>query len=73
MYNNSDQFLPRHTLNTRSRNLPVSNFHRLSQTQKAISYHGPKIWCSIPHDIRMSQSVKIFKRRIKEFYIDKYV
>ena len=59
--------------------VPVSrpyNFHRNDTLQrrrvnsgrhgtKSVSFLGPKIWGLVPYDIKLSQSLSIFKRKIK--------
>ena len=34
---------------------------------KSISFLGPKIWDLVPSDIKLSQSLTIFKRKIKKW------
>ena len=58
--------------NTRSRNVVVPQFQRLTSTQKSMKFIGPKIWNQIPNDIRQASSLEVFKRLYKAYLIHKY-
>ena len=75
VFKNIDRFNSRNNFRTRSsRDLTlISDFHRLSQTQQAISYQGPKIWNSIPFSIKQSRTIVIFKNKLKEYYLNFYL
>ena len=74
MYKNhkSNVFRVHHNVNTRSRDLPLSSFNRLSSTQRSITFTGPKIWNSLPVSIRDSESLNKFKRELKSYFISQY-
>ena len=70
---NAGEFAVGHTLNTRSRDLAAARFHRLTQTQRAVSYAGPTTWNTLPSEIRNSHSLPVFKRKLKSYFIDQYL
>ncbi len=39
--------------------------------QKAMSSIGPKVWNSLPEDIRGANNVNIFKHKVKTFYFER--
>ena len=45
--------------------------HKYSSTTKAFSICAPKLWNSLPRDIRESKSVEMFKKRLKTHLFDK--
>ena len=49
---NAGEFAVDHSLNTRSRDLAAVKFHRLTQTQRAVSYAGPTLWNALPTDLK---------------------
>ena len=58
-----------HTHFTRhSENLLLPRFH-LSNSQKFISYAGPKLWNELPVHLKMQESLNIFKRKLLVFLI----
>ena len=63
-----------HGLHTRSNtnNLASSAYHRLSTSQQAVSYSGPKIWNSLPLHIRNLKSLSLFKSKLKTYFINQY-
>ena len=62
-----------HNYQTRS----VENYHiprvRLTACEKSIFFQGPKIWNDIPHEIKTSPSLNVFKRRYKKYLISAYM
>ena len=75
VFKNLENFNSRNNFTTRSSTelTLISDFHRLSQTQQAMSFQGPKIWNEIPPFIRNSSSLPIFKNRLKEYYLNSYL
>ena len=67
------EYSVQHSLNTRSRYLAAPTFHRLTLTQRAVSYAGPSMWNKIPLSIRNCSSLSIFKRNLKSWFIDDYL
>merc|ERR1712148_23088 len=61
MFKNIASFRPIHNLNTRSRDLALPSFNRLTLCQHSITFNGPKIWNDIPSDLRNLVSLNIFK------------
>ena len=61
-----------HERNTRNSQLALPKFHRLSRTQQSITFSGPELFNSLPVDIRNSTSSKIFKTKLKAFFISQY-
>ena len=64
---------PSHNYNTRSRNNAIPTFQRLSQCQRSLTFNGPKLWSSIPLNIRTSRSKSVFKRKYKEYLLSEYI
>ena len=71
MYVNHGKYSCMHDMNTRNSKLAVPKFHRLTQTQHAISFKGPHIWNSIPGEIQNLKTIKKFK--LKDHLINFYV
>ena len=46
----------------------VSSF-RTKTSQQSIKFIGPKIWNDLPNEIKNSKSLKIFKNKLKSYYI----
>ena len=61
-----------HNLNTRNSNLATASFHRLTSTQHSVSFSGPKIWNSLPSNIRNINSLPSFKLKLKQYFINQY-
>ena len=74
MYNsNTSDFHSNHTHNTRhSRSNLVPVFQRTTRTQQSLSYSGPKIWNQIPIEIRLLPTVHQFKKKLKDYLVEKY-
>ena len=68
----NDEYSVAHSLNTRNRNNPVSMYCRLSRSQQSIRFEGPKIWNSLPLNIRNIQSLSTFKVKLKIYFIETY-
>ena len=61
-----------HNLNTRSSRSLVPQYHRLTLTQHAVSYKGPKVWNDLPMNIKGTRNISVFKKLLKEYFIEKY-
>ena len=61
-----------HQYNTRNRSNIQPQFQRLTTTQKSLNYTGPKIWNSIPIEIKNKPSLQSFKNHLKQHLIDQY-
>ena len=74
MYNLNDHstFTRSHDRFTRSRNLLNPNFHRLTVTQNSVSFKGPLEWNKSPIFVKESESLEIFKTRVKKHLIEAY-
>ena len=70
---NFEQFQSNHHHETRNRNNLRPEFQRLSLGQQSISYQGPKLWNSIPPEIKTSSSYYKFKKQYKKFLLSKYI
>ena len=46
-------------------------FRKNNTGQKCLSYQGPKIWNSLPSDLKSTNNVNIFKHKIKENFFKK--
>ena len=58
-----------HQHDTRNRNNLVPVFHRLSQTQRSLSFLGPATWNSLPQNLKEIRSEHTFKRELKKYLI----
>ena len=66
------EFQRTHNLNTRDPNLSNPTFHRLNQTQRAVSYAGPTAWNDLPPYLREIGTFGRFKFETKNFFISRY-
>mgnify|MGYP000542503182 CR=1 FL=1 len=62
-----------HNYSTRYSNLALPTFHRLSISQRSLSFSGPSVWNNIPYSIQSVESVSIFKRTFKKHLLSKYI
>ena len=69
---NKNKYQVNHDLNTRYRGLLRPSFHNLTKTQHAISYIGPLEWNKLPSEIKVSPTIKSFKKRLKAYFIEQY-
>ena len=49
---------------------PIS--FRIGIRSKSIAGHGPRLWNSIPIAIQNSTGFGLFKRRVKDYYVNSY-
>ena len=61
-----------HTYKTRSKNLFVPLARTSNYGLKLMKVNGPKIWNTIPNDIRLALSLLSFKKLIKKYLIYNY-
>ena len=67
------EYTSRTDTRTRSSDLDVQvSRHRTSTTQHAVTYTAPKFWSTLPEDLRSIDNYKRFKKRLKEYLLDKY-
>jgi len=57
---------------TRHRRLFRISTSRTNIYKRNISVSGPKIWDSIPHELQVENNIRIFKRKLSLYFIDKY-
>ena len=69
---NKGDYKVSHQLNTRNRNILQPSFHRLTKTQHAFSHIGPSEWNKLPLILKESENIKLFKKKLKKFFIDQY-
>ena len=71
---NSGTFRIHHSIATRqvTSDLLEPTYQRLNQTQRSISYIGPKLWNSLPSDLRHISSIETFKWKLKDYFIQQY-
>ena len=62
-----------HGYNTRNRNSLRPEYHRLTSTQRSVSYSGPSIWNNLPNYITASSNIASFKILLKKHLISLYV
>ena len=60
-----------HNYNLRNRNIitPIIDFNSATG-KKSIQFRGAQLWNSLPENIRNSESLKIFKRKLKEHLLE---
>ena len=66
------QFQRNHGVNTRNSNYATPTFHRLNQTQRAMSYAGPDAWNNLPQNLKQIDKLPKFKSEVKKFFINSY-
>ena len=71
-HKNHDIFRCNHPYNTRSRENAALNFSRTSLGQRSVFYAGPKYWNDLPASIKQAESLGIFKRKLKSYYLSAY-
>ena len=53
--------------------LKESDFHPKSKIgQRAFSFHAPRLWNSLPLEIRISTNEDLFKKKLKSFLLSKF-
>ena len=65
-------FATPHSYNTRNSSDARPSFQRLTTTQQSIKYVGPKVWNSIPSNVRCISSFNKFKSELKKHLIAQY-
>ena len=70
--NNHETFARSHNYNTRNRTTLLPHFQRTTTTQHALNYEGPRLWNTLPLNIRTIQSKTIFKKCLKEYLVSVY-
>ena len=70
--NDFTPYLRIHNHATRSRNLLLPSFHRLTSSRKSISFNGPNIWNTIPPEIKLCSNILKFKIKYKKHLINSY-
>ncbi len=68
-------FVPNYTIhqhNTRHRNSPHVLHRRTAMASQSIIHKGPKLWQSVPNDIKEAKSIHSFGRRLKKSIIQTY-
>ena len=69
---NLDLRYPQHDYGTRNRNNPIVPFPRVDSIKINFQYQCTKIWSELPPDIRDSNSLGVFKRKLIEFFLAQY-
>ena len=57
---------------TRGLNRALSDYHRISTTQRAVSYTAPTFWNSLPEYLRCLNSYNVFRKSLKDFLVNQY-
>ena len=63
---------PGHRYNTRNHDNIIPTYQRLTKTQRSFSHSGPRIWNTIPLEIRSINTLQKFKRYYKNTLINTY-
>ena len=66
------QLSRRHNYSTRNIQNTILPYHRLTTTQHSVAFQGSISWNRLPVDIRSSSSFLIFKKAVKQFYVNQY-
>ena len=61
-----------HSYNTRNRTDLVPVFHRLTLTQKSISYTAPTFWNSLPNALKNLDTLNTFKYHLRKYLLAQY-
>ena len=61
-----------HHYNTRQKDNFVLKLVRTTSKSMCVSVTGPKLWNSLELSIQMSRNIYIFKRKLKQKYIQEY-
>ena len=75
MFRNSDSFSNfsrSHSHDTRNWNI-LPPCERLTTTQQSVLYGGTRVWNDLPDYIKTSPTVSIFKYRLKQSLLNKYI
>ena len=75
MYNNKSNLinlLPTHAHLTRHRDQLSLPQHRLCKFQHSTCYLGPKIWNSLPFEIKEVPSLSMFKTKLRNYILANY-
>ena len=72
VHKNDTIFRVQHDRNLRNRDSMVSSTHRLTKTQQAVTFSGPKEWNNLPIEIRNANSYNTFKILLKTHFLQKY-
>ena len=56
----------------RSQDLLVPQFERLTTTQHSVHFQGPHLWNQLPIELGNSNSLNIFVRYLKEYFLNEY-
>ena len=74
MFHNRGSLIYRHpdAYHTRGANLLAPVFRRLSMTQKSVGFAGPKLWNSLPLNVREIESFYSFKRAVRAHLLQSY-
>ena len=69
---NNETFHTPHNYPTRTRDNLQIPMHSLTLFRHSLSYSGPKIWNSIPDEVKNSSTLHSFKNKYKRFILSKY-
>ena len=69
VHKNDTIFRVQHDRNLRNRDSMVSSTHRLTKTQQAVTFSGPKEWNKLPVEIKNAYTLNIFKRLLKSHFL----
>jgi len=56
-----------HPYNTRNKYEPHYMYFTSSVGQKSIKYQGTQLWCSLPDQLKIISSTRLFKRKLKSY------
>ena len=67
------EFTRQHNYDTRFRNNLIPAFHRLTSSQRSITYTGPTTWNTLPDSLKNIDNFVSFKRSLKKYLVSGYV
>ena len=53
--------------------IPETAILRLTSGQHCISYQGPKDWNTLPLELRRTEKLDNFKKKLKKYFLRQYV
>ena len=61
-----------HDFNTRNRNNPAVPSFAQSRSQRSFLYRSVREFNSLPHDLKISRNLNVFKSKLKNHYCFEY-
>ena len=72
LHRNDEIYRVHHDRNLRNRDFLVPTTHRLTKTQQAVTFSGPKEWNRLPIEVRNANTFNKFKTSLKAHFLQSY-